>query len=141
MDELRVAAKRFAGLADHVKQAAGVVGAEAAAREEHLLGEGVPFLWIRRGVEFGERVVEVRTEVFVRHVTAPVPYQPPLPRQQPFVRQPVERREYQALGQVSGGPEEDEDRRPRIAGRLAMLRHSSHPITLFLAPAIPALLV
>jgi hypothetical protein len=39
VDELRLGPKRLTRLAQHVQQAAGVVGVETAAREEHMLGK------------------------------------------------------------------------------------------------------
>ncbi len=130
VDELRVATQRTAGLANHVEQAAGAVGAEPAAGEEQLFREGGPLPRLRLGTRFGERVADTGTEILVRHVTAAVPHQQPLRRQQPFARQPVERGEHHSPGQVSGRPEKDEGRRPWTTGSLGMLRRCGHEPTL-----------
>jgi hypothetical protein len=130
VDKLRVPAQRAAGLANHLKQAAGVVCVEPAAREEQPLREGVPLLLGRLRVEFGEGVAHPGTEVLVRHVAAAVPDQPPLLRHKTLACQPVERGEHHSLGEVSGRSEKDEDRRPRIADGLVMLRHGAHETTL-----------
>src|ERR1700759_1937549 len=58
MDQLRVAAQRIAGPVDDVEQAAGTLGAEAAAREEHPLREGVPVPLYRLETCVGERVAD-----------------------------------------------------------------------------------
>ena len=112
--QLRVAAERLAALAQDVEEAAGAVAGEAAAGEVHPLGERVPGLLVRLRAELGERVVDVTAEVLVRDIAAAVAHEPPLPRQQAVQGQPVEGRQDQALGQVAGRAEQDENRRPQI---------------------------
>ena len=110
-----------------VEQAAGAVGVEAAAGEEHPLGERLPLLLGRLLGELGERVPHVLAEVLVRDVAAAVADQQPLLRQQALLGEPVESRQDQALGQVSGRPEQDEDRRPQLRIALDCGWHACQP--------------
>ena len=111
MDQLRTIAERGAGLAEHLRQAAGAAGAEPAAGEENARREGVPVLALGRGAELGERIMDMGAEIFVRDVAATVTHQQPPRGQEP--RTPAGRsRQHHALGQVTGRPEENE-----IAGR------------------------
>jgi len=126
VDELRVAAQRPAGLRQDAGQAAGIAGAEPAAGEEHPLREGRPARRLRLRAEFGERVVDMGTELRVRDVAATVAHEQPLVRQQPFGGEPVERGQHQPLCQVSGRPEKHERHRLLIVGCLAPSRAVCH---------------
>jgi hypothetical protein len=125
--ELRVAAQRLARLGQVVQQAAGTVAGEAAAGEEHPLGEGLPFLLGRPLGELGERVTHVLAEVLVRDVAAAIADQQPLLRQQALLGEPVEGRQDQPLGQVAGRAEQDKDRRPQFGVALLRGWHACQP--------------
>jgi hypothetical protein len=79
VDKLRVPAQRPAGLAQDAGQAARAVGAEPAVGEEHPLREGIQLLRFRLGAEFGERLVDMGTEVLMCGVAAAIAHQQPLP--------------------------------------------------------------
>ena len=120
VDDLRIRPEVLLRLVDDVEEAAGIVGSEAAAREEQVLGEGRPRVRLRRLGEFGERVVEVAAEVLVGDVAPAVADELPPLRQQTAFEQLVERREDHAFGQVAGRAVEDED------GRFEIFCHAPH---------------
>ena len=87
------------------------------------------------GAELGERIVDAGAEVLVRDVAAAVAYQQPLPGQQPLARQPVKSRQHHPPGQVTGRPEQDENRRP--CRRIWLLHRGHHASKLHSRPGPP----
>ena len=81
----------------------------------------------RLGAGFGNRIAHAGTEVLVRNVAAAVADQQPLLRQQALLGEPVESRQDEALGQVAGRPEQDEDRRPQLRMALHCGWHACQP--------------
>ena len=118
-----------AALGQDAGEAAGVVAGETTAGKQHPLGEGVPGPLVRARAELGEHVADVTAEVLVRDVAAAVAHEQPLPRQQAVRGQLVEGRQDQALGQVAGRAEQDEDRRAQIRAGVTVPElgcHESH---------------
>jgi hypothetical protein len=112
VDELRVPPSDLRALASTSSRLPGSVLKPPPAKNTRWAKESHGLLRLR--AELGEHVVDVGAEVLVRDVAAAVADQQPLLGQQALEREPVERRQHHALGQVAGRAEQDEDRRTRI---------------------------
>ena len=113
MDELRVPADFLFGLLHDLEQGSGIGAAESATGEAQAGAHLVPGPLRGLGPELFETLAHALLEVFIGEVAPPVADQAPVAGQEPGDGQLEERWQHKAMGQISGGSVENEDRRVR----------------------------